>query len=152
MSILKMSYCYLAFRTNVLLNLCCPGHLSYYSPNESEPLIACFTLAAGDSDSRAAYHASHIFLLSYLIQTAEAVKSIQYININRVGPVIHDVCWSPSPILILVIMHYKAQSIKQPNNSNHVLYKAQCIHTCIWCSKLNFQAKHLWPCTFTQKI
>ena len=33
-----MSYCYLAFRTNVLLNLCCPGHLSYYSPNESEPL------------------------------------------------------------------------------------------------------------------
>ena len=38
MSSLKMSYCYLAFRTNVLLNLCCPGHLSYYSPNESEPL------------------------------------------------------------------------------------------------------------------
>ena len=36
---LKMSYCYLAFRTNVLLNLCCPGHLSYYSPNESEPLV-----------------------------------------------------------------------------------------------------------------
>ena len=35
---LKMSYCYLAFRTNVLLNLCCPGHLSYYSPNQSEPL------------------------------------------------------------------------------------------------------------------
>ena len=34
-----MSYCYLAFRTNVLLNLCCPGHLSYYSPNESEPLL-----------------------------------------------------------------------------------------------------------------
>ena len=33
-----MSYCYLAFRTNVLLNLCCPGHLSYCSPNESEPL------------------------------------------------------------------------------------------------------------------
>ena len=33
-----MSYCYLAFRTNVLLNLYCPGHLSYYSPNESEPL------------------------------------------------------------------------------------------------------------------
>ena len=40
MSSLKMSYCYLAFRTNVLLNLCCPGHLSYYSPNESEPLSA----------------------------------------------------------------------------------------------------------------
>ena len=39
MNSLKMSYCYLAFRTNVLLNLCCPGHLSYYSPNESEPLI-----------------------------------------------------------------------------------------------------------------
>ena len=38
MSSLKMSHCYLAFRTNVLLNLCCPGHLSYYSPNESEPL------------------------------------------------------------------------------------------------------------------
>ena len=38
MSSLKMSYCYLAFRTNVLLNLCCPGHLSYYSPNEREPL------------------------------------------------------------------------------------------------------------------
>ena len=36
-----MSYCYLAFRTNVLLNLCCPGHLSYYSPNESEPLVMC---------------------------------------------------------------------------------------------------------------
>ena len=34
-----MSYCYLAFRTNVLLNFCCPGHLSYYSPNESETLI-----------------------------------------------------------------------------------------------------------------
>ena len=33
-----MSHCYLAFRTNVLLNLCCPGHLSYYSPNESEPM------------------------------------------------------------------------------------------------------------------
>ena len=33
-----MSYCYLAFRTNVLLNLCCPGHLSCYSPNETEPL------------------------------------------------------------------------------------------------------------------
>ena len=39
MSSLKMSYCYLAFRTNVLLNLCCPAHLSYYSPNESEPLL-----------------------------------------------------------------------------------------------------------------
>ena len=38
MSSLKMSYCYLAFRTNVLLNLYCPGHLSYFSPNESEPL------------------------------------------------------------------------------------------------------------------
>ena len=24
---------------NVLLNLYCPGHLSYFSPNESEPLI-----------------------------------------------------------------------------------------------------------------
>ena len=35
---LKMSYCYLAFRTNVRLNLYCPGHLSYFSPNESEPL------------------------------------------------------------------------------------------------------------------
>ena len=35
-----MSYCYLAFRTNVLLNLCCPGHLSYYSPHESEPLLS----------------------------------------------------------------------------------------------------------------
>ena len=33
-----MLYCYLAFRTNVLLNLYCPGHLSYFSPNESEPL------------------------------------------------------------------------------------------------------------------
>ena len=33
-----MSYCYLAFSTNVLLNLYCPGHLSYFSPNESEPL------------------------------------------------------------------------------------------------------------------
>ena len=36
-----MSYWFLAFRTNVLLNLCCPGHLSYYSPNESEPLLTC---------------------------------------------------------------------------------------------------------------
>ena len=35
-----MSYCYLDFRTNVPLNLCCPGHLSYYSPNESEPLLS----------------------------------------------------------------------------------------------------------------
>ena len=33
-----MSYCYLAFRTNVLLNLHCPGHLSYFIANESEPL------------------------------------------------------------------------------------------------------------------
>ena len=39
-----MSYCYLAFRTNVLLNLCCPGHLSYYSPNESEPLYYGVTI------------------------------------------------------------------------------------------------------------
>ena len=44
MSNLKMSYCNLAFRTNVLLNLCCPGHLSYYSPNESEPLVMVLLL------------------------------------------------------------------------------------------------------------
>ena len=42
-----MSYCYLAFRTNVLLNLCCPGHLSYYSPNESEPLLSCELFPTG---------------------------------------------------------------------------------------------------------
>ena len=39
-----MSCCYLAFRTNVLLNLYCPGHLSYFSPNESEPMISGLTV------------------------------------------------------------------------------------------------------------
>ena len=48
MNSLKMSYCYLAFRTNVLLNLCCPGHLSCYSPNESEPLNECLRMSTSE--------------------------------------------------------------------------------------------------------